>query len=98
VEIDLKRTISVWPKGKKQKLNSHRKSAAMDHHEPLPLWLTSHRARPALRAPMWTRLLRALRGSTQAQAVRPMPWHHDLNDHSRSIELPDKKSSKSKAD
>jgi hypothetical protein len=99
---DFEPTIFVWPKGKKQKLNSHRKSAAMEPHKPLPLWLTTHRSRPALRAPIWTRLLRALlralRGSTQRPAARPMPWHHELTGNSQAIQLPGEDSPKLKGD
>ena len=79
-------------------MNSPRKSAATEPHKPLPVWLTSPRSRPALHVPIWTKLLRALHGSSQRQVARPTPWHHEYTGNSRDIELPGEDGPKPKND
>jgi hypothetical protein len=50
--------------------------------------LTSPRSRPALHVPIWTKLLRALHGSSKRQAARPIPWHHDVTANAAAIKPP----------
>jgi hypothetical protein len=69
-------------------MNADRKSVATEPLKPLPAWLISPRSRPALHVPIWTKLLRALHGSSKREAARPIPWHHDITDNAQGIEPP----------
>jgi hypothetical protein len=69
-------------------MNADRRSVATEPLRPLPAWLTSPRSRPALHVPIWTKLLRALHGSSKRQAARPIPWHHGITGNAQGIEPP----------